>query len=155
RICRLRDLPCELIAATHRCFPGAEPGNLPGKTNGRTISLVIVVVPGRAGIRRILPDKLDFRVRATNAGLHPVGETRTGDSPDTRWTAHGQRHQPIRFVWSAIVVPSQTKIEGERTPDLPVIFKEDASFIAMQISNTVWKTFEVFPRRQLFRILHE
>src|SRR5262249_6228741 len=134
---------------------GAEPWDLPGKTDGRTISLVVVVVPGRAGIRRILSDKLDCRVRTTNAGLHPVGETRTGDSPDTRWTADGQRHQPIRFIRSAIVVPAQANVQRERTPDFPVIFKEDASFISMQISNTVRKTFEIFPCRQLFRILHE
>src|SRR5207237_846166 len=96
----------DLVAAAHRRLASAKPGNLPRKANSGTEIVVVIVVPGRAGIGRVLADKGDRGVRAANAGFHPIGKAGTRYSPDASRPADGQGHETFGFIRRTKIIPA-------------------------------------------------
>src|SRR5262249_9139026 len=84
----LANLIGDLVATANRRFPLAEPWQLPCKSDCRTKIVVIVFVPRRARVRRVLADVCTYSVRRiAHTGLHPVAEARSRNTPDRRGAA--------------------------------------------------------------------
>src|SRR5438094_4434773 len=146
---------CDLVAAANCGLARAKPWNLPRETHGRAEIVVVIVVPRDAGIRRVLADILNGRVCAANAGFHPIGKSRSRYSPNASRSSDRKGHQASGFIWRSIIVPAHAEIQRERAPHLPIIFEKDAGFISVEIANSEWKCFVVFPCAEFRWILHE
>src|SRR5262249_39607698 len=132
-----------------------KPGKLPCEANSRTEVVVIIFVPRRPGIWRVLPEKGDRGVFAARARLHPIAEAGSGHAPNRCGTPDSCRHQAVAFVGHSKIIPSQTEIEGEFSGRFEVVLKEHAEFIRMEIAKPPWERLVILERAQLRRVLHE
>src|SRR5262249_55905840 len=134
----LTDLVGDLVAATKSRLAGAEPRNLPGKADGRTEVVIVVLVPRRVCIRRVLAEVSDSCVFAADAGFHPVPEAGARNPPDGGRAANRGRHQAVGLIGNAKEVPSQSEVECQAFFDLPVVLEKGAHFVRVEVANPPW-----------------
>ena len=127
----------ELIATAKGGLSRAKPGNLPGKSHGRTEIVPVLLVNTGSRVRRAWSDKLQLRQRAASLRLHPGCKAAAGISEQVHAAPHWSCRQSIGNPWHAVVIPPHSEIQRHVRADLPVVLKRKRNFPVVDLAHSL------------------